>query len=306
MTATIVEVHSLVKRYGELTALNDVSFDVHAGEIFGILGPNGAGKTTTLEIIEGLRQADSGHVLVDGLDVSTRKRDVQQRIGVQLQASALPEYLRVGETLELFSALFPPGAALPWLGRLGLEVKRKAFATQLSGGQQQRLSLALALVNDPVVVFLDEPTTGLDPQARHALRGIISEIRQQGKTIVLTTHSMEEAEELCDRLAIMERGKVVALGSPSELIRQLATKGSIECRFPAQESTAMMEQLAGVAHVERVGERVFLHSNDVNATLTSFVLLATERSLPLDGLQVHSPTLEDVFLALTGHALRDE
>ena len=215
MTDSIVQVEGLAKLYGDVLAVENVSFAVCAGEIFGILGPNGAGKTTTLEIIEGLRQADAGTVIVDGLDVRQQRRAVQQRIGVQLQASTLPDLLRAGEALDLFASLYPGSLTRDGLlERLGLGERRRTYATDLSGGQQQRLSLALALVNDPKVLFLDEPTTGLDPQARRSVWELISEIRQDGKTVVLTTHYMEEAETLCDRIAIMDRGKIVALDTP--------------------------------------------------------------------------------------------
>ncbi len=306
MSDSIVQVEGLVKRYGDVVAVDGVSFAVHAGEIFGILGPNGAGKTTTLEIIEGLCQGDAGTVTVDGLDVRQQRRAVQQRIGVQLQASTLPDLLRAGEALDLFAALYPQSVPRnDLLDRLGLGERQRTYATELSGGQQQRLSLALALVNDPKLLFLDEPTTGLDPQARRSVWELISEIRQDGKTIVLTTHYMEEAETLCDRIAIMDRGKIVALDTPRELIGQLTEDGSIECSLADELSTDVLNGLRGVIRQDRLEQTVVLRSVDLNGTLVQLLQLLTERGLPLNSLQVHTPTLEDVFLSLTGNRLRN-
>ena len=306
MTDSIVQVKGLAKLYGDVLAVENVSFAVRAGEIFGILGPNGAGKTTTLEIIEGLRQADAGTVTVDGLDVRRQRRAVQQRIGVQLQASTLPDLLRAGEALDLFASLYPGSLTRDGLlERLGLGERRRTYATDLSGGQQQRLSLALALVNDPKVLFLDEPTTGLDPQARRSVWELISEIRQDGKTVVLTTHYMEEAETLCDRIAIMDRGKIVALDTPRELIGQLTEEGSIECSLGDKLPTDVLDGLSGVVEQERLEQTVVLRSVDLNGTLVALLQLLTELGLPLNTLQVRTPTLEDVFLSLTGHRLRD-
>ena len=304
MSKVVVQVAGLRKRYGEVTAVDGVSFEVAEGEVFGILGPNGAGKTTTLEIIEGLRPSDSGQVLVDGLDMGQQRRTIQQRIGVQLQTATLPDFLRVGEALDMFAALFPqsvhPGDILD---RLDLREKESALASELSGGQAQRLSLALALVNDPKLLFLDEPTTGLDPQARRAMWELISQVRKRGATLLLTTHYMEEAEVLCDRVAIMDRGKIVALDTPQELIAQHAAAGAIRCRLDGPAPIEELQQLPGVLRVELVEDAVLLHSEALNTSLVALVRLTERRSLSLDGLQVRSPSLEDVFLAVTGHHL---
>jgi ABC-2 type transport system ATP-binding protein len=253
MADMILDVRNLVKRYGELTAVDSVSFSVIRQEIFGILGPNGAGKTSTLEMIETLRPIDNGEVVVDGRNVRSHASDVKRLIGVQLQASSFFDKLSLRELLILFGEMYSRSVdPMKLLAEVELDDKAKSYVTHLSGGQEQRFSIAAAMVNDPLVLFLDEPTTGLDPQARRHLWGVIKRIRSEGKTIVLTTHYMEEAEELCDRVAIMDHGKIVALAPPQELISKL---------------------LAGGFRKERI-ER---HAN-----------------------------LEDVFLSLTGHSLREE
>ena len=253
MTEHVLDVRNLVKRYGDLIAVNGVSFSVQRQEIFGILGPNGAGKTTTLESIETLRPIDSGEVVVNGIDVRHRPQDVKRIIGVQLQSSSFFDKLSLVELLLLFGEMYGRVVdAMKLLDEVELRDKARSQVGQLSGGQKQRFSIAAALVNEPVVLFLDEPTTGLDPQARRHLWGVIKRIRSEGKTIVLTTHYMEEAEELCDRVAIMDKGKIIALAPPEELIHQLLSSGFKKDR------------------VERLA------------------------------------TLEDVFLSLTGHSLREE
>jgi ABC-2 type transport system ATP-binding protein len=253
MTGTIVAAHDLRKRYGDLQAVDGVSFKIAEREVFGILGPNGAGKTTTLEMIEGMRPIDSGTALVDGIDVSQDPRGVKARIGIQLQASSFFDELNLVELLELFGHLYERTVdASALLADVELTDKARSQVGTLSGGQKQRFSIAAALVNEPRVLFLDEPTTGLDPQARHHLWGLVRQIRDRGRTVVLTTHYMEEAEELCDRVAIMDRGKIVALDAPQRLVDELMGRGFTKPR------------------VERLAN------------------------------------LEDVFLDLTGHDLRDE
>jgi len=222
----VIQVKSLVKRYDDLVAVNGITFEVHRGEIFGILGPNGAGKTTTVEILEGMRVADSGTVLVDGIDVSRDPRAVKAIIGVQLQSVQFFDQLKLHELVSLFGSLYSRKVdPRELLARVDLTDKQDAMYKTLSGGQKQRLSVAVALVNDPVVLFLDEPTTGLDPQARRHMWELVSSIRDSGATIVLTTHYMEEAEELCDRVAIMDAGDIVRLGSPAELVEELLATG---------------------------------------------------------------------------------
>ena len=223
---SIISVRDLRKRYGTLTAVDGISFDVAEGEVFGILGPNGAGKTTTLEMIEGMRPIDEGTAMVDGVDVRSDPREVKRRIGIQLQASAFFDELNLVELLELFGRMYgrdPDAMAL--LADVELTEKAKSQVRTLSGGQKQRFSIASALVNDPRVLFLDEPTTGLDPQARRHLWGLVRTLRDRGHTVVLTTHYMEEAEELCDRVAIMDSGKIIALASPQALVDELVGRG---------------------------------------------------------------------------------
>ena len=231
MSSVILAVSDLSKKYGKLVAVDRVSFSVHRQEIFGILGPNGAGKTSTLEMIETLRPIDAGSVILDGLDIRKNSRQVQQRIGVQLQSASFFEKLNLKELLlllgELYGWVVDP---MKLLGEVDLQDRAKAQVGELSGGQQQRFSIAAALVNDPLLVFMDEPTTGLDPQARRHLWGVIRRIRSEGKTVVLTTHYMEEAEELCDRVAIMDRGRIVADASPQELIGKLVASGFRKAR----------------------------------------------------------------------------
>lgn len=231
MSSVILAVSDLSKKYGELVAVDRISFSVHRQEIFGILGPNGAGKTSTLEMIETLRPIDAGSVILDGLDIRRNSRQVQQRIGVQLQSASFFEKLNLKELLlllgELYGWVVDP---MKLLGEVDLQDRAKAQVGELSGGQQQRFSIAAALVNDPLLVFMDEPTTGLDPQARRHLWGVIRRIRSEGKTVVLTTHYMEEAEELCDRVAIMDRGRIVADASPQELIGKLVASGFRKAR----------------------------------------------------------------------------
>ncbi len=310
----MVSVRELTKRYGRFTAVNGVSFEIRRGEIFGLLGPNGAGKTTTLEIIEGIRASDSGEVVVDGLNVRRNRRAVQQRIGVQLQATALFPELTVNETLRLFGAFYPH--ALPadeLLREVALEDKARAFPQNLSGGQRQRLALALALVNDPTVVFLDEPTTGLDPQSRHMLWETVLRLRERGKTIVLTTHFMDEAQTLCDRIAILDHGAIIAMDTPAGLIGRLGASAAIECELrPATGADAntaglldAIRALPAITDAREGAEHTVMYTENVEQTLVALFQLASQRGLAVDQLQTHAPTLEDVFLKLTGRGLRD-
>ncbi len=224
--APIIAVRDLRKRYGQLTAVDGVSFDVAEGEVFGILGPNGAGKTTTLEMIEGMRPIDEGSATIDGIDVRRDPREVKRRIGIQLQASAFFDELTLVELLDLFGRLYGRDVEpMTLLAMIELTDKAKSQVRTLSGGQKQRFSIASALVNDPRVLFLDEPTTGLDPQARRHMWGLVRRIREEGRTVVLTTHYMEEAEELCDRVAIMDGGRIIALDTPGALVDALISRG---------------------------------------------------------------------------------
>jgi ABC-2 type transport system ATP-binding protein len=308
----VITADGLIKRYGALVAVNEVSFSVESGEIFGMLGPNGAGKTTTMEMLEGLRIPDGGSATVLGADVAREARAIKARIGVQLQATALPPLTKVREAIDLFAALYPSARATTDLIReFDLEEKADTYASDLSGGQMQRLSIALALVNDPDVVFLDEPTTGLDPQARLNIWDVIAGVRDRGKTVVLTTHSMEEAERLCARVAVIDHGRIVALDTPESLIVAHAPGTTIEFEAPQGVDEAALARLDGVDRVTvngrvvvstRVPERVLRDLLDPQAHW----LLRDQggEAATIGDLRVRQGTLEDVFIALTGRTLR--
>ncbi len=305
----VVVVEGLRKRYGDIVAVDGVSFAVRRGETFGIVGPNGAGKTTTLEIIEGLRRPDAGQVRVLGLDPQRQAREVKQRIGVQLQASAYFDFLTLREILDLFGAFYPrrvPPEAL--LEMVGLQERAGALLKQLSGGQQQRFSLAAAMVNDPEVVFLDEPTTGLDPQARRSLWDLVRQMREQGRTVILTTHYMEEAEVLCDRVAIMDGGRIVALDTPEALVSRLEAPYHLRLHLDRPVEASALA-VAGVVDVSCPADgRDGLYRLQVRSVTRSLPLVLArvqELGAGLVDLAVERATLEDVFLALTGKELRD-
>ena len=304
----VIEVENLVKRYGPVTAVDDISFHVDRGEVFAMLGPNGAGKTTTVEIIEGLRTADSGRVSVLGLDVSRVPADVKQRIGVQLQAPSLLPRLTVGEILTLFASFYRHSLPVhDILELLALTESRKVLVQNLSGGQQQRLSVAMALINDPDIAFLDEPTTGLDPQARRGLWTVIQDMKHQGKTIFMTTHYMDEAERLCDRVAVIDSGRIIALGSPQELIEGYFEEKAIQFEATPPPSEEALRGLPGVTNVVIDASEVVVYSSDIPDTLSSLLRLAETEGLTdqLEDLHVRQATLEDVFLKLTGRRIRE-
>jgi ABC-2 type transport system ATP-binding protein len=306
VTAPIIEVHNLTKHYGPVQALRGVSFEVQEGEVFGLLGPNGAGKTSTVEILEGLRPPDGGIVSVCGLDPQTPGDAFKQEIGAVLQATALPDKLRVGEAVSMFASFYKrrrdPAALLK---RFGLEEKRNAFYSQLSGGQKQRLALAMSLVNEPRVLFLDEPTAGLDPQVRREIYTIIEELKKERKTILLTTHYIEEAEKLCDRVAVVDQGRVIAQGTPRELKQRSAGTTRIELRLARPESDAALKQLEGVADCRASDGVYVVHSTRVPQTIVSLVKYLEANGNELFSLDIAAPSLEDVFLELTGRSLRD-
>lgn len=304
----ILTVDDLHKTYGKVEAVRGLSFAVKEKEIFGIVGPNGAGKTTTLEICEGLRPPDkrSGPVSVVGIDVVSRPEAVKELIGVQLQATALFDKLTVYETLKLFGSFYERSLSPEMLlDMVNLESKTEARTDELSGGQQQRLAIALALVNDPELVFLDEPTTGLDPAARRKVWEVVEGLRQRGKTVILTTHYMEEAEVLCDRVAIVDHGKLIALDTPRQLISGLDHSHALTFKLdPAPEGVKeLLEGLPGAIDLHRERGGFELHSQDLKATLPAFLKVVEEAALQELGVQ--EATLEDVFLELTGRRVRD-
>jgi len=306
MIEAVVEVKNLVKTYGSVKAVNGISFSVPRGEVFGMLGPNGAGKTTTVEIIEGLRTADSGTVSLLGMDVSRDIRAIKERIGVQSQHPALFPNLTVEESIDFFRTLYKTSLpASDIIGLARLEESRKILYRNLSGGQQQRLSVALAFVNDPDVLFLDEPTTGLDPQARRAMWEVVENFHRTGKTVFLTTHYMEEAQRLCDRVAIMDHGKVIALDSPRRMIEEHIKESAIQFKMTNYPGDEILAGLTGVTKAIREGDEVLLYTSDIPAAITALLSLAAERSAALSELYVRQATLEDVFLRLTGKRIRD-
>lgn len=297
----------LSKRYGDVAAVDGVSIEVEAGEILGLLGPNGAGKTTTVEMLEGLRAPDTGAVHVLGRDLRTDLAAVRQRIGVQLQTTALYPRLKVREVLDLFRTFYAGDTVDTdeLIELVDLQDKAGSLTRGLSGGQAQRLSVALALVNRPEMVFLDEPTTGLDPQARRALWDTIRDIRRRGATVLLTTHYMEEAEALCDRVAIMDGGRIIAEGPPARLVDEHFDETPIEVPAGGAELDGAPGGVPGVERLQREGGALTLYSSDTGATLTALTAMATAGRTSIDGLHVRRPTLEDVFLRLTGRRIRD-
>ena len=301
---------ALVKHYGEVAAVNGLALDVRSGECFGMLGPNGAGKTTTVEIFEGLRVPDAGEVEVLGERWRGNGLALRARLGIQLQETKFPEKLQVGEVLTLFRSLYPRGFDVgKVLALLSLEEKAGAQVRTLSGGQKQRLSLGCALVGDPELLFLDEPTTGLDPQSRRQTWEIVEGLKARGRTVLLTTHYMEEASRLCDRVAVIDHGKVIALGTPRELIASLGAEHVIE--FAVGEAPAaviedrMLRALPSVENVVRDGASWRLTVREVHRAVPALLAALAERSAEPTALTTHHATLEDVFMSLTGRRLRD-
>jgi ABC-2 type transport system ATP-binding protein len=302
----VVHVRDLRKRYASIKAVDGVSFEVRRGEVFGLLGPNGAGKTTTVEMLEGLRKPDSGELTVLGIDVARQPDALKPRIGVSLQTAALYPKLTVTELLELFRSFYPrsrPSSEL--IETFGLGERRNAWSRDLSGGQRQRLSVALALVNDPELLFLDEPTTGLDPAARRSLWDVIAELRSQGRSVVLTTHYMEEAEVLCDRIAIMDHGRILEHGTVDELVSRRFKERSV--RFDRIDALAdeTLSSLPAVTSVKHDDGEILLYTGDVPATIGALLDLAEATGVEPQNLAVRRATLEDVFLDLTGRTIRD-
>lgn len=303
---TVIEVENLYKSYGNIKAVNGISFGVSKGEIFGMLGPNGAGKTTTMEIVEGLRDADSGSVLVLGMNIKKYPRRVKSSIGVQLQTTSLYPRLSVREVLDLFGSFFPRHVSADKLIEMvGLEDSRSKRCINLSGGQQQRLSVALALVNNPSILFLDEPTSGLDPQSRHNIWKVIEYVRSEGKSVFITTHYMEEAERLCDRVAIIDNGRIIATDQPATLIAQHFKEEAIEFEPDQRLDEEVFRQVAGVTSAQLENGKVTVYSSSVPVTISALMELAKQRSIQLTNLYVRRATLEDVFLRLTGRKIRE-
>ncbi len=299
----LLQVSGLTKRYGEVRAVDGISFSVPRGTVFTILGPNGAGKTTTLEILEGLRAPDSGEIELFGRRIARVDRREKARMGVLLQEGNFEPYLRVKEVIGLFGSFFPRARPVNEILELvALTEKRNAFVKELSGGQRQRLALGTALVNDPDLLFLDEPTTGLDPQARRNIWSIVADLKDQGKTIVLTTHYMEEAETLSDQVCIMDHGRIIAAGSPRVLTARLGEETIIEFTAPGMIGVPVVPS---GGKVRRDGDAVLVEVTDLVPALRDLLAWAHENGVPLDNMIIRQPNLEDVFLSLTGRRLRE-
>lgn len=304
----IIKVENLVKVYGPIRAVDGLSFEVAKGEVFGMLGPNGAGKTTTVEIIEGLRKADSGKVYVLGMDVTKAPNEIKQRIGAQLQTPALMPSLTVEELLDVLGAFYTRTIPVDdLLDMLLLHESRKVLVKNLSGGQLQRLSVAMALINDPEIAFLDEPTTGLDPQVRRGMWEVIENMKKKGKTIFLTTHYMEEAERLCDRIAIVDHGKIIAMDTPQGLIDNNFHAKAIQFELEPRPSEELLRSFIGVTSVATDLNDVVIYSNDITATMSAVLKYAETQNITskLKDLHVRQASLEDVFLKLTGRKIRE-
>ena len=308
MTQAAILCRGLVKTYDEVTAVDGLDLEVRAGECFGLLGPNGAGKTTTVEILEGLNAPTAGQVEVLGMRWDRDEHAHRQRIRVSLQETHLPDKLTVEEVALLFRSFFSRGRDVSEvLDMVGLREKKKSWVEKLSGGQKQRLAVGCALVSDPDLLFLDEPTTGLDPQSRRQLWDVVQGFKAQGRTVLLTTHYMDEAERLCDRVAVIDRGKVIALGTPAELVASIGGQQVIEVGF--ENGVALedgeLRNLPGVRRVSRAGGGVSLAVDRLHETLPALLGLAQERRAQLSRLATHHATLEDVFVTLTGRQLRE-
>jgi ABC-2 type transport system ATP-binding protein len=310
MPETALRVQALRKAYQDVVAVNGLDLEVPAGQCFGLLGPNGAGKTTTIEICEGLTARDSGELEVLGMRWETDAHALKQRLGIQLQETQLSEKLTVDETVRLFRSFFEKGPTPERvIALVQLEEKRRSRVGTLSGGQKQRLALACALVGDPEILFLDEPTTGLDPQARRQLWDLIEEFKRAGKTILLTTHYMDEAERLCERVAIMDHGKIIALGSPRELVASIGVEHVVE--FSVSDSTrpldlAELRAIEGVRDARVENGVVRMQVTALHHAVPALLAELVRRDIRLTELRTHSATLEDVFVTLTGRHLRDE
>ena len=307
MSAPALRVQGLKKAFDDVVAVNGIDFEVSPGECFGLLGPNGAGKTTTIEICEGLTTADAGIVEVLGLRWESHAHEIRTRLGIQLQETQLSEKITVRETLELFRSFFPNGPSpTDAIALVQLEEKQHARVGVLSGGQKQRLALACALVGDPDLIFLDEPTTGLDPQARRQLWDLIDRFKRDGRTIVLTTHYMDEAEQLCERVAIMDHGRIIARGTPRELVASIGVEHVVEFAAGDGPDLDPLRRIPGVRALNAVDGRVSMQVTELHHAVPALLDVLGQQGRPLTELRTHSATLEDVFVALTGRHLRDE
>ena len=299
----VIEAKNLVKTYNGNTVVKGINLAIEKGIVFGFLGPNGAGKTTTLEMIEGLRKPSQGEIFINGLNTATNMQEIKSIIGVQLQSSVLDDRIKVEEAIQLFASFYTKTLPVEYLLELtDLKEKRNSLQKKLSGGQKQRLALALCLVNDPEIIFLDEPTTGLDPQSRRNLWDIISMMKQKGKTIILTTHYMDEAEKLCDQIAIIDQGKIIDKGTPKELIERLNAGRVIEVPIN-EEHLPLLQNIKNKHRIEYHAGVAEIHTNQVTNCLEE--ILQVKSNFDIDNLHIRRATLEDVFIQLTGRSLRE-
>jgi ABC-2 type transport system ATP-binding protein len=306
MTSIAVRCVGLVKRYGDVLAVDQLDLTIHEGECFALLGPNGAGKTTTVEMMQGILEPDAGTIEVLGLQWRHDAAEIRQRMGTQLQETVLPDKLKVIEILQMFRSFYRKGVDVEAVLELvQLTEKRNARTHALSGGQRQRLAVGTALVCDPDVLFLDEPTTGLDPQSRRQLWGVINDFKQRGRTVVLTTHYMEEAQRLCDRVAVVDKGRIIALGSPAELIASLEAEHIVEFASEVSFEIDVLQSLPGVRAVHLEDGVTRLTVGRVHEAVPALMSLIARRGVDITELTTHHATLEDVFLSLTGRHLRD-
>ncbi len=306
MAEPVISCTNLKKHYPDVKAVDGIDLEVLAGECFGLLGPNGAGKTTTIEILEGINTADDGEVRILGMTWRENERDLRERIGVSLQETQLAEKLSVYETVRLFRSFYRNGPDPDdLLNSLSLDEKRNSRVGKLSGGQKQRLAVACALVGEPDILFLDEPTTGLDPQSRLQLWEVVAGYRRRGGTVLLTTHYMEEAERLCDRIAIIDHGKRIALGTPQQLIARLEAPHIIEFMSVPELEESAFSSLSGFHGATRRGDRWQLRVDSLAASVPQLLAIVDGRGAKLETLSTHAATLEDLFVALTGRELRD-
>ncbi|MCA9300034.1 MAG: ABC transporter ATP-binding protein [Phycisphaerales bacterium] len=307
MNEVAVRASGIVKRFGDLTAVDGIDFEVRSGTCMGVLGPNGAGKTTTIEMLEGLKAPDEGTIEVLGMSWTHDPRAIQERIGVQLQETEFQDKLSVRETLRLFRSFYDSGAEIDAvIDLIGLEEKRDAWVKALSGGQKQRLSIGCALLNEPDILFLDEPTTGLDPQARRRVWEVVENFKSRGGTVMLTTHYMEEAERLADDLLIFDRGKVIARGSPDSIVASLESDSVVMFTIEGDLDEDAVGAIDGVRSVRRDGARFTLGVVETQRVIAALFDLVERRQVVLENLGTHRPTLEDVFVSMTGKQLRDE
>lgn len=304
---SIIEVKNLKKRYGDFYAVNGISFEVVKGEVFGLLGPNGAGKSTTMEMLVGLRKPDDGTALIAGHTIGKDANKIKQEIGIQLQSTSLFELLKVKEIIELYASFYPSHIPIqPLIDEMMLTEKQNSLVKGLSGGQKQRLAIALALIHDPQIIFLDEPTTGLDPQARRTLWDIILKLKERGKTVVLSTHYMDEAHVLADRIGIMDQGKLIALDTPNNLVSSIEAESAIEFKTKYPDLVDEFKLLESVMNIVVNHDFVTLYTRNLQLSLIALLEYTKEKNIAISDLSTRSATLEDVFLSMTGRGLREE